>query len=57
MASARFRATPKFGANTMFKTILIATRDAHLPVGSAALPNHLVSGSRKGCFAAGAAHV
>ena len=58
MASAPFRATPKFGANTMFEKILIENSGNRLPEGSsAAQPNRPAAGSRKRYFAAEATHV
>jgi|GEM_PF-812680 len=58
MVSAPFRATPKFGANTMFEKILMAIRGAQLPIGSAAAqPNRPVAGSHKRYFTAEATNV
>jgi len=58
MVSATFRATPKFGANTMFEKILIANCGGQLPRGSAAAqPNRPVAESHERYFAAEATHV
>jgi len=58
MASAPFRATPKFGANTMFEKFLIENSGNRLPEGSAAAqPNCPVAESHKCCLAAEATHV